>query len=301
MPCFNPLRGWKSSVVNESGKRSLVFKESQAPESLRDFPIDVPCGQCIGCRLERSRQWALRCLNEASLYDNNCFITLTYDEDHLPKDGSLHKEHFQKFMKRLRKMFPRTKGDSIRYFHCGEYGEQLGRPHYHACIFNFDFNDKKLWKINNGERYYTSDTLSKLWPDGYSIIGNVTFESAAYVARYIMKKVTGDVSESHYDGKTPEYTTMSRRPGIGKQWFDKYADDIRRTGHMVVNGKRVMPPKFYEKELEKYDNDMLLMLKRERKRQARLHKDDNTIRRLRDREEVKTQQTRTLFRPIEGE
>ena len=159
----------------------------------------------------------MRCHHEASLYQDNCFITLTYSDEHLPSDKSLHVDHFQKFMKRLRKRF----GEGVRYYHCGEYGEKYMRPHYHACLFNFDFPDKKIWKENNGNRLYISESLSELWPFGFVTIGDVTFESAAYVARYIMKKVNGDLAESHYErvdwdtGEVyhlkPEYTTMSRR------------------------------------------------------------------------------------------
>ena len=140
MPCYNPLKGYRSRTLNASGKRSIVFN---LREGYVDQPIEVPCGQCIGCRLERSRQWAVRCVHEASLYKNNCFVTLTYSDDKLPSDGSLHFDHFQKFMKRLRRFYDDSR---IRFFHCGEYGEQYSRPHYHCCLFNFDFVDKKFWK-----------------------------------------------------------------------------------------------------------------------------------------------------------
>ena len=137
MPCFHPLEGYWSKDRNPSGKRSLTFN---AREAFTDKKIDVPCGRCVGCRLERSRQWAIRCVHEASLYDNNCFITLTYDSDHVPSDGSLRVEDFQNFMKRLRKsVAPRR----VRFFHCGEYGERGDRPHYHAILFNLDFDDRE--------------------------------------------------------------------------------------------------------------------------------------------------------------
>jgi hypothetical protein len=257
MACFNPLQAWYSKEINESGKRSLVFNHLYAYEP--DNPITIACGQCIGCRLERSRQWAIRCVHESSLYENNCFITLTFSPEELQKrenPWSLDVRDFQLFMKRLRKKF----GDNIRFFHCGEYGDYGGRPHYHACLFNFDFPDKKLWNIVNGSRLYVSESLQKLWPYGFSTIGDVTFESAAYVARYIMKKVTGDGAEEHYywaDDLTgemhplkPEYITMSRRPGIGKGWFDKYANDVYPSDFITINGKKCKPPKFYDKIME---------------------------------------------------
>ena len=129
MPCFSPLDGYRSRTVNASGKRSIVF---DIHEGFHDRPVSVPCGQCVGCRLEKSRQWAMRCVHEASLYDENCFITLTYDDEFLPVGGSLDKGAFPRFMKRLRKKFePRR----IRFYHAGEYGDRFGRPHYHALLF----------------------------------------------------------------------------------------------------------------------------------------------------------------------
>jgi len=244
MPCFRPLSGWRSSAVNpKSGKRSITFNASKA---FRDMPVTLPCGQCIGCRLERSRQWAVRCVHEASLYEKNCFITLTYSDQHLPKDGSLDKKHFQDFMKRLRKAY----GSKIRYFHCGEYGEQLGRPHYHACVFNFDLPDKKLWKKSEGGDLYVSDSLNEIWGQGFCLLGSVTFDSAAYVARYIAKKITGDQAPDHYKGKLPEYTTMSRRPGIGKGWFEKFSSDCYPSDSVVMRGKEFKPPKYYDRQFE---------------------------------------------------
>ena len=120
----------------------------------------MPCGQCIGCRLERSRQWAIRCVHEASLWPDNCFVTLTFDDDNIISSGSLVKADFQKFMKRLRKRF----GKGVRYFHCGEYGDLLGRPHHHACLFNFSFPDRYLWSSSGGVNLYRSPTLEELWP-----------------------------------------------------------------------------------------------------------------------------------------
>nr|QJB21039.1 MAG: replication initiator protein [Microvirus sp.] len=287
MPCFAPLHGWRSKVRSESGKRVIVFNPRDA---LLDMPIDVPCGQCIGCRLERSRQWAVRCVHEASLYEHNSFVTLTYDDDHVPVDRSLNVSHFQKFMKRLRKKF----GNGVRYFHCGEYGENFGRPHYHACLFNFDVPDRELWSVRDGVRLYTSAVLSSLWPFGFVTIGDVTFESAAYVARYVLKKVTGEKSEDHYryvseiTGQTyqrsPEYVTMSRRPGIGKGWIDKFVDDVFPCDFVVINGVRASVPRFYSNLYQELVSEMeFLNLKGKRVISAKAHSEDQTDDRLRTR------------------
>lgn len=281
-----------------------------------DESLDLPCGQCIGCRLERSRQWAMRCYHEASMYEENCFITLTYNDEHLPENKSLDVAHFQKFMKRLRKRF----GAGIRFFHCGEYGEKYFRPHYHACLFNFDFPDKKLWKVNNNHRLYISESLSELWPFGFSTIGDVTFESAAYVARYIMKKVTGDAADSHYErvcletgevfNLKPEYTTMSRRPGIGKPWFDKYHKDVYPSDFVVINNKKLKPPKYYDTLEERYSDALKSLgnvsyehtfdsIKDSRKMKATKFVDNNTPERLNVRESVQLARLKKLPRTLE--
>lgn len=306
MPCYHPLRGWRSKQLNESGKRSIVFKRDQAAEFLQATEVHLPCGSCIGCRLERSRQWAVRCVHEASLYDNNCFITLTYNDEHLPDDGSLHVEHFQAFMKRLREYaarladkhkLPRPK---IRFYHCGEYGDENARPHYHACIFNYDFMDKTPWQNSgSGSTIYTSDTLSEVWGMGFATIGDLTFESAAYVARYVMKKRTGPDADLHYQGLKPEYTTMSRRPGIGKGWYDSWANDVFPADEVIINGKSVSVPRFYDNQLELDNPELLSKIKLKRKEGLKSHSEDLTLRRLRVSEAIKNQSLTLLPRNYE--
>jgi len=213
--------------------------------------ITLPCGTCIECKLARTRAWAIRCVHESTLHEKNCFITLTYSPAELEKfcyGGSLNKEEFQRFLKRLRKHC-----GPFRYYHAGEYGEKLQRPHHHACLFGFDFEDKQKWQIRNGVQLYKSETLEKIWGHGHCVIGEVTFESAAYVARYILKKITGEDSDYHYDGRTPEYTTMSRRPGIGKQFFDKYKADIYNQDHVVLKRMELKPPRYYDNLYEILD------------------------------------------------
>lgn len=263
MPCYHPLAAWRDLTKTDpkTGKHPIVFHGSDLYE-----PISVPCGQCIGCRLERSRQWAMRCVHEASLYKQNCFITLTFADEHLAPDGSLHLEDFQKFMKRFRKKFSDV---TIRFFHCGEYGTLNLRPHHHAIIFNFDFHDKYLWKVYNGINYYRSPTLEKLWPFGMSTIGDVTFESAAYVARYCVKKFTGDLAAMVYDGLKPEYCTMSRRPGIGREWFLKFKNDVFPSDRVVIRSDLIVKPsKYYDKLYDILDHDAFEVVKTKRKLSA---------------------------------
>lgn len=304
MPCFRPLEAWRSKEIGASGKRGITFSRSNAYQF--DAPLKIPCGQCIGCRLERSRQWAIRCMHESTLHDANCFITLTYNDDCLPSDGGLHLDHFQKFMKRLRK----RSGNGIRFFHCGEYGEKNGRPHYHACIFNLDFSDKKLWSIQNNNRLYTSEILNELWPFGYCVIGDVTFESAAYVARYIMKKVTGDAASIHYtdwnpetgeviNEKKPEYVTMSRRPGIARLWIDKFTDDVYPHDYVVVNGKKIRPPRYYDRVLETTRPYEFDVVKENREITGKKFTENNTENRLAIREKCQYARLKLLKRSIE--
>lgn len=286
MPCYKPLTAYRGKTLTPSGKRSIVFNLN---EGYKDLSLQLPCGQCIGCKLERSRQWAIRCVHEASLYQNNCFITLTYSDDKLPPHGSLRLEDFQKFMKRLRK----SSESPIRFFHCGEYGEQTSRPHYHACLFNYDFADKYQFTQRREFPIFRSPLLEELWPHGQSEIGTLTFESAAYVARYITKKMTGPGSDIYYDlidettgevfSLKREYTTMSRRPGIGKGWLDKFKTDVYPDDFIILRGKKLKPPRFYDSQLSELE---ILKQKLRRKRLGEKNADNNTFPRLRVREEI---------------
>lgn len=234
--------------------------------------MTVPCGQCIECRLKRSREWAVRCMHEASLYETrSSFVTLTYADEFLPPGGSLDRRAFPLFMKRLRKEVGR-----VRYFHAGEYGERSGRPHYHALLFGLRFADEVCKNpLGGGEKVFVSDTLSWLWPDGLHHIGGVSFESAAYVARYCVKKVTGSRAAAHYqrvgpDGELyqlePEYATMSRRPGIGAGWLAKYGEEVYRDDAVFRGAHEMAPPRYYDKKLGEVDEARLELVKARRLR-----------------------------------
>lgn len=271
MSCYSPIRAFYT-VDN-----TVVFTErgNDINRVLR-----LPCGKCNGCRLERSRQWALRCYHEASLYKHNCFVTLTYSDDYYPSAGSLDYVDFQLFMKRLRKSnfgkSPGVRGDyPIRFYMCGEYGSKKMRPHFHVCLFNFDFDDKEVWqRTASKELIYRSKELERLWPFGYSSIGELTFQSAAYVARYVMKKVTGDFADDHYTRVNentgeiiklvPEFNRMSLKPGIGSDWYDKYSGDVHKHDFAVVNGKKMRVPRYYDNRLKLYDIDQYEELKAKR-------------------------------------
>ena len=307
MACYHPisagLSGYSTNSATGRVYRRVIFKQND-PDIVQS--VSLPCGQCIGCRLERSRQWAMRCMHEAQLHQHNCFITLTYDNDHIPSDQSLHYRDFQLFIKRLRKRYPTTK---ISYYMAGEYGDNFGRPHYHACIFGLDFHDKKLWKrTTSGSLIYRSSDLEVLWPFGYSSIGDVNFESAAYVARYIMKKVTGHNAKDHYTEtnqetgeiikRKPEFNKMSLKPGIGYDWYKKYKNDVYPHDYVIIKGKKVKPPKFYDKKYKSdypYEYDEILY---KREINGKLNSEDNTPERLIVKETVQQAKLQKLKRNL---
>jgi hypothetical protein len=298
MACFHPLQAYQCS------DGSIIFSERKG-DVVRS--LSLPCGQCRGCRLERSRQWAVRCMHEASLYEQNCFITLTYDNDHCPSDRSLNYGDFQRFMKRFRKRF---KDSTIRFYMAGEYGEKFERPHFHACIFGFNFPDLTLWKRTpSGALIYRSKSLEDLWPFGYSSVGDVTFESAAYVARYVMKKRTGKCIGDHYETtdmetgeikeRVPEFNRMSLKPGIGFGFYKKFTSDIYPHDYVVINGRETRPPKFYDKKFADDFPEDFEALQFQRFVDAVDRFDDNTDERLCVKEQVLEAKFSRLKRHIE--
>ena len=295
MTCYHPLLAYRNE-----GK--VVFN--------KPFPyakgFNLPCGQCIGCRLKYSQEWAIRLMHEKQMHEQSCFLTLTMSPEYLESrenPWSLDKSEFQRFMKRLRKRY----GNQIRYFHCGEYGEKNRRPHYHAIIFGMEFEDKELFQTRDEIRLYTSEILAKLWPYGFVTIGEVTMESCAYVARYVTKKIKGKDAEKHYirwDPQTgegvpiePEYATMSRKPGIGRSWFEKYKADVYPHDYVVVNKHEIRPPRYYdnllsEEELEKIKE------KRAKELPEVIDKYDENMDRLWVKEAVKEKRLEILIRDL---
>lgn len=305
MVCYHPLQAVFS--VRDDGKKDVRFSNSaaklfQAGLSFVDDDgrLSLPCGRCMGCRLERSRQWAVRIMHEASLYSHNCFVTLTFDDEHLAKmcpGGSLDRRHVQLFLKRLRRRFDDRK---IRYYYCGEYGDRFERPHYHLCLFNLDFEDKVLHGRRNGFDYFESPSLRELWSFGFSVVTDLTFESAAYVARYCVKKVNGDMADEHYKGRLPEFGQASLKPGLGSGWLDKYGvSDVWRHDDVVVNGNLCKPPRYYDRVLERLDPVAYAALKARREVVCKEREEDNTHARLLDKEKCHKARVKQLKRPLE--
>lgn len=224
MACNNPIPAYQT-------EEGAVIRFTPTLNSQR---LDIPCGKCLGCRSNQALMWAIRCYHEASQHEQNCFVTLTYNDEHLPADGKIDKAELQRFWKRIRKS-----GNKVRYFACGEYGDKTRRPHYHAIIFGQDFraNSEPI-----GQNVYTLPDLLKFWSDkngdplGNIMIGNVELASIMYVCGYTAKK----------NGDPDTFTLMSRRPGIGAEWLKKNMDDLHRTGTVTMNGTEFpIPPRYY--------------------------------------------------------
>jgi hypothetical protein len=323
MPCYSPLKGWRDEFTG-----GILFKATGGSATM-----EVACGQCLGCRLDHSRMWAMRCVHEASLYDFNCFITLTYRSEvessvkqftnglYVPSDWSLHRSHFVKFMKRLRK----NSGHKIRYFMAGEYGRccqhgidvervgcplcVVGRPHYHALLFGYMPSDLVLYAEDAGVRRYTSEFLTETWRYGFVDVGEVTFASAAYVARYCLKKVRGLAAQDYYwqsglDGEVtfiePEYCTMSRKPGIGAKWFEQFHRDVFPADEVPVPGHGLMRPvpRYYESLFEKMNPVLLQEVKEKRAEWLVENADSLSPDRLMAKYLVKQAQLRSLKRKL---
>jgi len=255
--------------------------------------MSVVCGRCIGCRVARARSWSLRCVHEAQLHDANCFVTLTYSDEHLPPDGSLRYRDFQLFMKRLRKWARRP----VRFFMCGEYGEGLRRPHYHACLFGLNFSEDRepVTRLSTRHVHYRSPSLVRLWGLGHVDITDLNARTAEYAARYVLKKVSGPPAEDHYrvvdaDGVVsslvPEFARMSLRPGVGAEWFSRFSADVL-SGDSVVDGGRALPvPKYYDRLRKRFDAAGLAEVKAEREARAYRLRADSSPDRLEVREAV---------------
>lgn len=262
MQCFKPLQGYRARNQAGEDKSQVIFYDPGNHD-----PVEIRCGNCIGCRLTKARHWALRCVHEAQLHEQNSFITLTYAPEHLPENQDLRFKDTQLFLHRLRKHCARKHDKKIRFFLCGEYGNDttqynaIGRPHYHAIIFGYDFAEDRVCiedKADQDKRYY-SQTLEDLWGLGRTDLGLLTLQSAAYVAQYTVKKINGQMASEHYlrlDPETaevtpitPEQSRQSRRPGIGRDWYTKYGRDLEK-GFITLNGKKESIPKFYERIME---------------------------------------------------
>lgn len=292
MACLKPQR----AVYNEDGRPRFVGALNDWDLNRSDeAQLVLKCGQCIGCRLERSRDWAIRSVHEAQMHKRNSFVTLTYDDDHLPDDRSVNVREWQLFAKKLR-----NKIGPFRFLHCGEYGSRANtlRPHYHAVIFGQDFGADAVpfEETDNGDMLYQSQTLTSLWGKGLAVLGELNFETAAYVARYVTKKVTGDKSEREYERVSPTtgevwqvkppYVTMSRNHGLGVKWLMKYWKDIYVDDVVHIEGRKFRPPYYYDKLVAIKAPERFEAIKERRRNRAKDQIFDVTEARRKTRERV---------------
>lgn len=282
MACYHPLKAFYK-INRDTGKKDICFAHYPGETvcyddkgNLYPFKIDIPCGQCVGCRLEYSRQWAIRCVLESLQYEHNYFVTLTYNPENLPQkenyvvdydtgeagekfySAPLVPEHLTTFMKDLRRHFEYHYNHiGIRFFACGEYGSQSMRPHFHLILFNCPIPDLDFFKSSfNGDVYYTSKILEEIWsekvgkdengktiykPRGFVLVTNCNFETCSYVARYMLKKQKGLNADYYYKlGLIPPFTRCSRMPGIAKSYYDINRDKIYNYDSLVItNGKGI--------------------------------------------------------------
>lgn len=309
--CTSPLKGFLNGLT-ENGKKNLLIvpytvdhidvdsagKKYYRTDSVHAYAdslddwIQIPCGQCVECRLQRSRQWADRCMLELQYHKESYFVTLTYDDAHLPKNeiidaetgeivpvATLVKKDLSAFIKRVRR-YQEYEGytQPIRFYGCGEYGSETMRPHFHVILFGLHLPTEgfHLYRQNfNGDNLYNHDFLDKCWKNGYSVVGAVTWQSCAYVARYIMKKQLGKDAKNWYSdrGIEPEFTLMSRRPGIARDYYDDHKDEIFNQDFITVptheGAKRIYPPRYFEKLFDvDYPSDLVDARKEFRKESA---------------------------------
>lgn len=344
MGCKHPYLRWEAGsdiwftpAYDEAGNE---LRETYHKGNLYDkktFAKLIPCRQCIGCRLDYSKDWATRIMLEAMQHDkmSNWFLTLTYDDDHVPEQEmleydletgeivgdriglSLLPKDMTNFLKRLREHWQRNYGvQGIRYFGCGEYGGQTQRPHYHICVMGLPIKKEQLelYKYNRiGQPIYICDEIERIWGKGYAPIGDVSWESAAYVARYMLKKQKGPAAKDYYgrQAKIPEFTRMSRRPGLAYKYYSTKKNDIYKNDEIILPGKKartVKPPKYYDKLYDLDNPEDYKKIKEERKRraeQAATNKKKKTT--LSDKEQMEyserlqVQKTLLLKRPMENE
>lgn len=288
----------------------------------------IPCGKCIGCRLDYSREWANRGFLEAKCWKDNYFVTLTYDDMNLPTqewldtddEGNytrsirhpLIPEDFTKFMKKLRKEL----GNGIRFMGCGEYGTEGKRPHFHIILFNAKLPKESFYKprIINNEMYFQNTIIEKCWKKGLSNVSEASWNNIAYTARYITKKINGDMETEHYDeyGNVKEFFRTSRNGGIGKFYYDAHKNEIYKNDEIIVKNRQgavsYKPPKYFDDMYEKEQPKKMKEIKRRRLRQAEKNQkaqdDHNSYTRLEQLnvdEYYKAQQSKQLIRSYEKE
>lgn len=297
LPCYTPIRAYQDMRTGD-----LHFKVKAGGyyrNKVRE--LQLPCGSCIGCKLEKSKMWAVRCMHEARMHEDNHFLTLTYDDSHLPPRAELRPRDITLFMKRLRKRVGK-----VRYLYAGEYGEENGRPHYHALLFNCSLTVSDGFE-RGSYTAYQSDEIADTWKLGKHEVGELTFESAAYVARYSVKLLMDERKYYEYDHATqkvkkifePPYMRMSRRPGIGQAYYDKYKRDLMAIDGCISRDHHQKLPRFYDNKIKEEFEAEYRKIKFERfVKSLKRGKNDDTVARLADRKKYKEAELKNQKRSL---
>lgn len=301
MACNHPLHAFDTGFLEDSGKphykitsgdKEWIYKPTSRDDKgyYQDFKltnyIEIPCGKCIACRLAYSKEWATRCMLEAKQYEHNYFVTITYSPEEVPINDklgnlTLNPKDLQDFMKRLRKYYEQHfNHQNIRFYACGEYGSTTRRPHYHILGFNLPIFDMiPLKRTKTGDQLYYSPTVEKIWGKGNVWIGEINWNTCAYVARYIMKKQKGPDAMQYYEenGEVPEFVRMSRRPGIGQKYFEENYKQIYMCDEIIIKKRNkqgkfevqsVKPARYYDKLYDQLDPENMALIKEARQKSA---------------------------------
>lgn len=325
MSCYHPLKAFEIGI-KDNGKKDLKITEYDVDhlefrhgkwqkvyepirlnvfKNIRSQYLEVPCGQCIGCRLDHAKLWADRMMLEVPYHKHCWFITLTYNDNSIPVNNidengevrttvglsnmvdeysvtTLRKKDFQDFIKRLRRYveYHKIPDSPCRYFACGEYGDNTRRPHMHAIIFGLEIPDLVPFSKNeNGDVLYTSEMLSKIWSVGFVTIGECTWNTCDYVARYVIKKQKGVNKElSDCYSFESEFALMSRKPGIGRMYYEDNKDSIFEYDHIYLDGdntRQLAIPKYFERIKEIEDNDFVDKRKKKKIKVSKMSKSES--------------------------
>lgn len=296
---------WEIAADGHKYHPATILKESEVPNFIETMKHQtgggrygytlIPCGKCIGCRLDYSAEWANRGYCEAKMHENNYFVTLTYDPDHIHIDeyledregftwvnegdwnGNLYPKELTQFIKSLRQKMKRDYGDDgIRFMACGEYGSKGARPHYHIIFFGLNLPAETFFEpqIINKNIYYRNKIIEDIWTKGFSNVGEANWNTISYVARYITKKINGEGSEQLYaaNGKIKEFMRVSRMPGIGEPYYQKHKDEIYKNGYITIKNlegtHKVTPPTYFDDLFKKEHPGEFLKIQRERRQRA---------------------------------
>lgn len=244
-------------------------------QGLKNYNYEIiPCGKCIGCRLDYSRTWANRGYLESKMWQNNYFVTITYNEENLPENKSLVPEHLTNFIKKLRRNgdYNGWQHTGIRYIAAGEYGDKLERPHYHLILFNCNLPTESFYEphIIKKETFWRNNIIEECWKYGYSSVSNVSWNNIAYVARYITKKQYGEKSKEHYGDRQPEFFRASRKPGIGMTWLEEHMEEVYATDEIIVQNRKgsikQKPPRAFDKKLKEINEKEYEKIRAKRKK-----------------------------------